>query len=234
MVYIRLFLAASILLFSSCNSNKSKSNKAIELNEPLQVYLINVLKAMDEIPDERKEKLMQLANYIDSTSKNNDTIKLTFICTHNSRRSHFAQIWAQTAAYYYGIDKVICYSGGTEATACNIRTIEALKRAGFLINTTDTSINPQYKVQFITNMEPITAFSKKYSDAPNPTENFAAIMTCSHADEACPIVYGASFRIAIPYNDPKESDNTPGEKAVYDERCMQIASEMFFVFSSIK
>ena len=59
-------------------------------------------------------------------------------------------------------------------------------------------------------------------------------MTCSSADEACPIIPGADFRLTLTYRDPKESDGTPEESATYDERCAQIAREMFHLFYILK
>jgi hypothetical protein len=66
-----------------------------------------------------------------------------------------------------------------------------------------------------------------------PQQNFAAVMTCSHADASCPLVMGASVRVAIPYEDPKAADGTPEETALYDARSKQIATEMLFLFSRV-
>jgi arsenate reductase (thioredoxin) len=74
----------------------------------------------------------------------------------------------------------------------------------------------------------------RYDADGNPTENFAAIMTCSQADKNCPFIPGASLRIAIPYDDPKDFDGTPQEEAKYDERTRQIAREIFYAFSQLK
>lgn len=59
-------------------------------------------------------------------------------------------------------------------------------------------------------------------------------MTCSQADGGCPFIAGAEKRIPITFEDPKISDNTAQESQVYAERSLQIASEMFYVFSKIK
>jgi arsenate reductase (thioredoxin) len=63
---------------------------------------------------------------------------------------------------------------------------------------------------------------------------YAAVMTCSHADENCPFIPAAEVRIPVRYEDPKQFDNTPGEADRYDQRSLQIASEMFHVFSNVK
>ena len=69
-----------------------------------------------EVSAERKAILQSLVDYIQNKVNLNEEIRLNFICTHNSRRSHLSQIWAQTLAFQFGIKNVFCYSGGTEAT----------------------------------------------------------------------------------------------------------------------
>ncbi|MCB0818945.1 MAG: protein-tyrosine-phosphatase, partial [Flavobacteriales bacterium] len=66
-------------------------------------------------------------------------------------------------------------------------------------------------------------------DPANPQKGFCAVMTCSEADANCPIVRGALDRVSLPYVDPKEADDTPEEAARYDERCLQIATELWYV-----
>jgi arsenate reductase len=182
------------------------------------------------VPENRKSVLQPLVDYIREKRKAGIPVKLTFICTHNSRRSHLGQIWAQIASYYYDLGPVDCYSGGTETTACNPRTIAALQRAGLEIQSITDTDNPVYLLRFTEGVPPIVAFSKVYDQAPNPQKQFAAVMTCSHAEENCPFIPGAEKRISVMYDDPKIADGTAAESAVYDERCRQIAVEMFYVF----
>jgi len=186
----------------------------------------------DSIPNERKETLIEVAQYISDELTEKGEVKLNFICTHNSRRSHLAQIWTQTAANYYEIEGVETYSGGTEATAFNPRAVAAIERAGFHVKN-PVGENPRYEVKFSEDAKPMICFSKKFNDSENPEKNFAAIMTCSEADENCPFVPGTSFRKAVTYRDPKESDGTDHEKETYDERCRQIGTEMFYMMSQV-
>ncbi len=189
-----------------------------------------LLKGIEEIPAERRAQLDELVQYTSQRLEAKKPVCLTFICTHNSRRSHLSQIWAQTAAAHFGLEGVVTYSGGTEATAFNPRAVRALKRAGFRIDQTTSGGNPIYHVRYSDRAFPITCFSKFYSGAPNPKADFAAIMTCTSADASCPIVQGADVRIAIPYEDPKAFDGTPKEEKAYDERCRQIGTELLYVF----
>jgi len=185
-----------------------------------------------DIPSNRKKLLTDVANFIREKLEENGTVKLNFICTHNSRRSHLAQIWAQTAAAYFDIDGVETYSGGTEATAFNPRAVAAVEQAGFKINNPGGE-NPTYQLKFDEDAEPMTCFSKTFDDPANPSKDFAAIMTCSDADDNCPFVPGATFRKPITYRDPKEADGTDREKETYAKRCRQIGTEMFYMMSLV-
>ena len=185
------------------------------------------------IPENRRAVLTELREYIRDKSERTEPVNLTFICTHNSRRSHLGQVWAQVAATYYGFGQVATYSGGTETTACNPRTIAALERAGLHCVQSTEGENPVYEIRFGEVQPPIVAFSKVYDQSPNPAAHFAAIMTCSHADENCPYIPGADVRLPITYLDPKEADDTPAERGTYDARCRQIAAEMKYVFSRV-
>lgn len=188
----------------------------------------------EKISKERKETLQPLIDYIQFKTNKNQTVRLNFICTHNSRRSHLSQIWAQALANYFAVKNVFCYSGGTEATALYPMVIETLMESGFKIQKIATGINPIYSIKFDDNEHPIIGFSKKLDNDFNPKSEFAAIMTCDAANEACPFVPGAEKRISITYEDPKVYDNTPLQTQKYNERSLQIATELVFVFSQIK
>jgi arsenate reductase len=197
--------------------------------------LSKTIQAIAEISvsDERKEVLLPLVEYIQNKVKANQEIRLNFICTHNSRRSHLSQIWAQTMAFQFGIKNVICYSGGTEATAMFQKVVETLTNQGFQIQKVSQEQNPVYAVKFDENQHPIICFSKAYFDDFNPKSHFGAIMTCTNADEGCPIVFGAEARFPIKYDDPKAFDGTELMDEKYSERSLQIASEMYYVFTQI-
>lgn len=199
------------------------------LRPELQRYVNErVMPAVANIPAERKESLDLIAAFVKERKAAGATADLTFICTHNSRRSHLSQLWAATAAWHFTQDHVRTYSGGTEATAFNPRAVAAVERAGFHVVKPEGK-NPVYEVSFAPDHAAERCWSKKYDDAANPQKDFCAVMTCSQADAACPIVQGALDRISLPYNDPKAADGTPEEAARYDERCLQIAVEMFYV-----
>ncbi len=208
-------------------------DSAFSLNNDVMTYLQEATQSFDQIPNERKETLKELAAFIREKQGKNEEAKLIFICTHNSRRSHMSQIWASVAAQYYQIPNVQTFSGGTEATAFNPRAIVALQRTGLTIAKRTEGNNPRYQVRSGGNELIKEAFSKKYDYPTNPQEDFAAIMTCSQADEACPFVPGAVLRLSLPYEDPKEADGTAQEARRYDERSKQIATEMLYCFSQV-
>lgn len=190
-------------------------------------------KAQNEsINEDRVTVLTPLLSYIQLKLEAKEPINLNFICTHNSRRSQFSQIWAFTAAHYYNVP-VNCFSGGVEITEFNQRAVDSLIRSGFAIQKQGER-NPKYTISIDQESKiSVTTFSKLYDDPINSVERFAAIMTCSHADENCPVIPNAELRIPIKYEDPKSFDNTPLEKQMYDARSLQIASEMLYIFSKI-
>lgn len=185
------------------------------------------------ISDERQAILQPLTDFIQSKVTNEQIIRINFICTHNSRRSHLAQVWAQTMASYFAINNLFCYSGGTEATSLFPMAAETLQNSGFQVKTISLNENPVYSIKYADNEHPVIGFSKKLDDDFNPKSEFAAIMTCDSANEACPFVPGAEKRIPISFEDPKAFDNTPQQTEKYRERSLQIATELFYVFSQI-
>lgn len=186
------------------------------------------------ISEQRKKTLQPLIEFIQLNLDGDVGSNLNFICTHNSRRSILAQVWAQLAAHYYNVPNVTCYSGGTEQTTIATSILSTLSDQGLRIARFTDGTNPIYAIKYAENALPIIGFSKKYDQAFNPVSSFAAVLTCSQADEGCPFIAGAKWRIPITYEDPKIADGTTEAKAVYAERSKQIAREMFYVFSQIK
>lgn len=182
----------------------------------------------------RKNTLQLLIDYIQSKVDSKQVICLNFICNHNSRRSHLAQAWAQALAYYFNIKNVFCYSGGTETTALFPMAAKTLENTGFDIQTIADGSNPIYAIKYSDNEHPIIGYSKKFDSNFNPKSDFAAILTCSSADQDCPFIAGAEVRIPITFEDPKAFDHTPQQTKKYQERSLQIATDLKYVFSKIK
>lgn len=197
-------------------------------------YCNNRVTEFDKIPQARKLILDEIRSYVVQSIVQKDICQLLFVCTHNSRRSQFAQVWAKIASEYYGVKQELLqtYSGGTEVTACNERTIKALSRVGFSVVSDGSATNPQYTLNTLNNT-PLQLFSKKYNSEFNPSKGFAAVMVCSQADETCPFIVGSEKRISLGYVDPKRSDGTADEAATYDETSKEIAREMLYVFSGL-
>jgi arsenate reductase len=164
---------------------------------------------------------------------------LLCVCTHNSRRSHFARVWAELMQrmLFDGEHPFKVESAGTEATACNPRTVASLERAGFSITRDEndpaaTPENPVYLCRYDEERKPMRLWSKTLDDeAVSPP--LTAIMTCSDADQNCPYIPGARARIRMTFEDPKSSDGTAEEAETYDARSAQIAAEMHFLFSAL-
>ena len=220
------------LCCAGCSTSGSRSHA--KLLPALQPYVTQVAGEVGTVSSERKEVLNAIANDVAARLKAGKRADMTFICTHNSRRSHMSQIWAATAAYYYGLDNVHTFSGGTQATACNCRTVAAMRRVGFDIEDATTGDNPIYLVRYAADRPVIRAYSKLYNADGNPKRDFMALMTCSVADKSCPVVQGAVSRYAIHYVDPRLCDDTPAETEAYNARCREIAQEMFYIMSEVR
>jgi hypothetical protein len=241
MKLIAAIVMAVALCATGCSTAPPPPRSAdANLLPPLRAYADSVAGDLGAIGEDRKAVLDEIAATISARLASGHDADLTFICTHNSRRSHMSQIWAQVAARYYGLDGVRAFSGGTEVTACNCRTITAMRSAGFAIedatgaaNPADTD-NPVYLVRYADDRPVIRAYSKLYNAEGNPQDGFIALMTCSKADKSCPVVTGAVARYAIHYADPRLCDDTPTETAAYNDRCREIAREMFYIMSTVR
>lgn len=183
------------------------------------------------ITEIRKGELHVLVDYLSHKLKIDSQINLVFVCTHNSRRSQFAQVWAEVAAKNYNLP-IRSFSAGTEVTEANERTISSLQRTGFIV-TKKGEKNPLYEIHYGDLEQKIWLFSKEITHDSLPNQNFAAIMTCSHAEENCPFIPNCDSRIPLRYSDPKINDGTELEKVKYDEKSLEIGTELFYIFSQI-
>lgn len=182
----------------------------------------------------RSDELDSIAELIYNHLQNTSELSINYICTHNSRRSQFSQIWSDVAVAYYQLP-IRSYSGGVEVTAFNPRAVQSCKRLGFQVSTKDNNLkdNPKYEVSFSDQAAPSLCFSKTFDDISSPNSNFFAMMTCGHADENCPFIPGALKRIPFRFEDPKAFDDTALEADKYDERSIEIGSEIFYILGEV-
>lgn len=186
-----------------------------------------------EISENRKELLVSIAQFITLEIKKSNNANINFICTHNSRRSQLAQVWAHYAIQFYNLKNIESFSGGTETTGFHRNTVQTLQSVGFDFQLEKIShANPVYNISFKGAKNTITGFSKVYDDAVN-TKPFIAVTTCSSANENCPFIPDALKRFHVEYEDPKSSDTTDFIKEKYLETNQIIAAEMNFLFQYI-
>ncbi|MEM9937124.1 MAG: protein-tyrosine-phosphatase [Bacteroidota bacterium] len=204
-------------------------------NPTLSIYLTEILSSPVELSEQREEDLKRISQYISGKLLEKKKISMVFICTHNSRRSHMGQVWAQVWAEYFGISAVSTYSGGTEATAFHLNAVAAMGKSGLEFSSDGPAVNPHFQVSWNEEGPQVSGiFSKKFSHEVNPQKDFIAIMVCADADEACPFVPGAESRVAIPYDDPKAFDGTSEEADKYEERSIQIARELAWMYQQVR
>lgn len=211
-----------------------KSAVKFQFYPTLSTYISQSITEFDTIPNDRKKELEKLVTFIQHRVKSDLPIPIVFMCFHNSRRSHMAQIWAHVASLHYDIPKVVSTSAGMEVTAFNPHAVEALKRAGFLVNKMTSGENPVYEIRFSNSLMPLSHYSKLYSHYLSYMKDFSAVMTCEDADNKCKAIDGCSARVAMYYTDPRKHDNTEIAQEEYDKTCRLISKEMLYVFSKIK
>lgn len=193
--------------------------------------MINRLR-QQPISKERIAVLEPLRTYLENKLLKNEPVHLNYICTHNSRRSQFAQCWSTYLSHHFQLP-IHSYSGGTEVTACHPSTIAALERFGFKVKRPmEQSNNPIYQIQWKED-SCMNLYSKLHSEAMKSNESFAALMCCSEASDNCPFVPGSEHLVSLNYTDPKWSDGTEEEVEAYDACCLQIGSEIYYVFSHL-
>ena len=200
------------------------------INQQLLGTITKAAQLENSIATERKELLKKIGLYISEKIKTGEPVKLNFICTENSRRSHLSQLMSAAIVAQFNLP-IETFSGGTKVSACNQRTVAALRRAGFKIADGEGT-NPHYKVRYADDADPILAYSKLYDAPENPQDKFIAIMVCGHADENCPFIPNAEKRFAVTFDDPKVADDTHLEEQTYDERLLEIGSQFYYLFQN--
>ncbi len=184
------------------------------------------------IPENRNQYLLKIAETIAKEYAKNEVINLQFICSHNSRRSQFAQVWSFFAAHYFELN-INAFSGGNEISCFNRTTIKTLQKAGFYFQLSDFSHqNPKYEITFDGAKKQLIGFSKLVDDASNP-KKCIAITTCSEVDKNCPYFPNATYLFYLPFEDPKRADGTLRQEEIYMEINKQIAGEIFVIFNEV-
>ena len=200
---------------------------------PTEDFFIKALKDL-KIDQSRTELLKSIGLIIAKQLKENNSVNLNYICTHNSRRSQLSQVWSCYAATYFKHTTINSFSGGTAVTSFFRNTVKTLEEVGFQFQlNTFSHQNPEYSINYKGSSNPIIGFSKLYDD-PHNSKPFIAITTCSNADENCPFIPDAIQRFHLPFTDPKISDNTLDQSKKYLETNKQIAGEIHFIFKMIQ
>jgi arsenate reductase len=198
--------------------------------EILTSHIQNLKAASTAISPKRKELLLQISKTVQSTIQSEKNAQLLFVCTHNSRRSQFAQIWAAILAEYYELP-IQAYSGGTEVTQIHPTVVQVFEKYGLEFSSTTESKNTNYTLHL--KRSTLSLFSKLYDAATNPHENFIALMTCSEAADNCPFIPGSRQRFAFSFEDPKIHDGTSTEFSAYENTATEIGRELVCIFEQL-
>jgi arsenate reductase len=228
---MKTFVFASVLGLIICISCNNRS--APTFSPDLEAYCQTLSGEFAEVPDSTGKRLREAGNYIINRGKDGLDINISFVCEHNSRKSHMGHVWTQMAVQYYGMENISCYSGGTTPTYVNERIITALGNAGFRISERGIAgYGPKYHLDYGNEAQGIEIFSKRYDHQMNPDTNYLAITLCYNPEECCPIT-GGDLQLTIPYEDMQPFDSTPQEEEMYDKQCRQIARDMFYMIGYV-
>ena len=218
-----------LMLCLSCNQGEKMA-----FNPELESYCLTLSNEFGDVPDSTGKMLKEAGEYILEKLNDGQETNISFVCEHNSRKSHMGHVWTRMALLHYGIDNVKCYSGGTTPTYVNERIITALGNAGFRISEREiVGHGPKYHLDYGLNAGGFEIFSKRYDHPMNPDTNYLAITLCYNPEECCPIT-GGDIQLTIPYEDMQPFDNTPQEEEKYDEQCRHIARDMFYMIDYVK
>jgi len=233
MFFTKYILIVVMMLSFSYHSPAQKGPK--KLYPILQNYVRNLYPEYRNIPEERRRIIEELASYIRGNFQTNVKTELLFVGSNNSTRSQFSYVWAQTAAYYYGIKGVSFFSGGVSPSDIDTQTISALEDAGFIAYKINQNDLTAYEVKYSYNLSPLLIWPKKYNlKGQQPTINFASIVVCANADINLPVIKGTNFRTSLHYFDPKAYQNTADAMDHYKDKCREVAMEMFYLFYLLK
>ena len=170
-------------------------------------------------PSEKEKKIIY--NVINKLNNNIKVCRdIVFICTHNSRRSIFCEVWANILANKY-LKNINFYSAGTERTSIHNEVIKSFSRLG--IKTKENTIQ--------IGETSIILKSKILKEL--KLDSFISIFTCGEAEESCPIDRRSQINIPLLFDDPKRYDGLKNERIEYDKTCSLIAKKLNFIIKRI-
>ena len=129
---------------------------------------------------------------------------IVFVCTHNSRRSIYCEVWGKIIANKYS-KNINFYSAGTKKTSVYGEVIKSFSRLGIKSKTLE-------EIQL---------------------DKFICIFTCSKAERSCPIDTRSIVNIPLLFDDPKKFDGLKNERIEYQKTCSQIAEKINFILKRI-
>tara|TARA_B100000886_G_scaffold285967_1_gene210466 strand:- start:4029 stop:4604 length:576 start_codon:yes stop_codon:yes gene_type:complete len=184
------------------------------MNDRLSKYVKEIEKF--SLEDFQKARIKKISKTLKNEIKSCNSI--VFVCTHNSRRSQFCQVWSQILSDIYKLN-LSFQSAGVVKTEVYIGVIRSLQRAGVDIDETGT---------ILINNKQVSLFSKSLDEI--NFKKFISIMTCSDAEKSCPTDPRSKKNISLFYPDPKRFDGTQDEIKEYDFTCKSIAAEINAIF----
>ena len=172
------------------------------------------------VETDRRLRLDAIASYVRSKVRQQRAASLLFLGRHNSRRSHLAQVWAQTVAAWCEVGVVISYSAGVQPTRLAPAAVDALRRAGFVV---DLGQDPSTaKVSFRADAPPMICYAKDYEALQVPQRNWCAVSVDAGVAAGFPALDEAEERVVLPLEDPDD-----------DALCARVARDLLYAFTQV-
>lgn len=181
----------------------------------------------------RLKILDQLMVYLKELVAKKLELNVIFVCTHNSRRSQFAQFWLDTFLHNFGIENYNIFSAGTVETEVHKNVISVIEHYGFTVTKDSEINNKKYKIALGKGYE-INLFSKEITSVLEAgLGSFVLIFVCDSAYENCPFVIENQKHFSLTFEDPGRYDEDLNALEYYQKCAYKIAAEMHYLASGL-
>ena len=196
----------------------------IRFNDELDEFCKTSIKEFNAIPVERKAILEKAAELLSKKPY------ILFTCQTNSRRTLLLQVWAQTAFYYYGINRS-SFSIGDTISSIYPGLVNIFKESGFTYHEFGSE-DPKGYIISTSKKYPKNIIVPKKDLGKIDTSKVIIVSICFTGEKS--VIASNTEHISIPYESPKMFEKTPNENQKYFVLNKQISIEMFYMAQKTK
>ncbi len=213
-----------ILLIIVMLSIQLSYGQQIRFNDELDQFCKSSIKEFSSISTERKALLEDVAKQLSRKHH------ILFTCQTNSRRTLLLQVWAQTAFYYYNINRS-SFSIGDSISNIYQGVVDILKESGFsyieLVNDA-----PKGYIISISKKYPKNIIVPKIDLGAVDTSKVIVVNICDNGERS--VLTAKTIHSNLPYKSPMSFEKTPDEKQKYFVLNKQISIEMLYLAERVK